>query len=126
MHESTISRVTTNKYVYTPQGIYELKYFFNSSLPGANGEQVASESVKEKIRQLIAKEDPRRPLSDQEITELLQQEKIHIARRTVAKYRELLALLPSSKRRNPNFIPPPPLAGPAAAEAEEEDDWADD
>jgi RNA polymerase sigma-54 factor len=126
MHESTISRVTTNKYVYTPQGIYELKYFFNSSLPGADGEQVASESVKEKIRQLIAKEDPRRPLSDQEITELLQQEKIHIARRTVAKYRELLALLPSSKRRKPNFIPPQPLAGPAAAEAGGEDDWADD
>ena len=124
MHESTISRVTTNKYVYTPQGIYELKYFFNSSLPGADGEQVASESVKEKIRQLIAKEDPRRPLSDQEITELLQEEKIHIARRTVAKYRELLSILPSSKRRNPNFIPPPPLAGPAPAEAEEEDDWA--
>jgi RNA polymerase sigma-54 factor len=107
--------------VYTPQGIYELKYFFNSSLPGANGETVASESVKEKIRQLIAREDPRRPLSDQEITELLQKEKIHIARRTVAKYRELLTILPSSKRRNPNFVPPPPPPGPAASGPEEED-----
>ncbi|MBI5582697.1 MAG: RNA polymerase factor sigma-54 [Deltaproteobacteria bacterium] len=126
MHESTISRVTTNKYVYTPQGIYELKYFFNSSLPGANGESVASESVKEKIRQLIAKEDPRRPLSDQEITERLQEEKIHIARRTVAKYRELLTILPSSKRRNPNFIPAPPVPGPPKAGPEEEEDLLDD
>ncbi|MCU0579729.1 MAG: RNA polymerase factor sigma-54 [Desulfobacterota bacterium] len=126
MHESTISRVTTNKYVYTPQGIYELKYFFNSSLPGANGETVASESVKEKIRQLIAREDPRRPLSDQEITELLQKEKIHIARRTVAKYRELLTILPSSKRRNPNFVPPPSPPSPAASGPEEEEDLLDE
>jgi RNA polymerase sigma-54 factor len=126
MHESTISRVTTNKYVYTPQGIYELKYFFNSSLPGANGESVASEAVKEKIRQLVAQEDSRRPLSDQEITELLQGEKIHIARRTVAKYRELLAILPSSKRKNPHYVPPQPLPVSKAAGPEEEDDLLDD
>ena len=99
MHESTISRVTTNKYVHTPQGIFELKFFFNSSLAGADGETVASESVKERIRLLIAQEDPARPLSDQELTELLLKENIHIARRTVAKYREALGILPSNKRK---------------------------
>ena len=100
MHESTISRVTTNKYVHTPQGIFELKFFFNSSVPGANGETVASESVKEKIRLLIAHEDPAHPLSDQELTERLLKENIYIARRTVAKYREALRVLPSNKRKN--------------------------
>ncbi|MBI4768303.1 MAG: RNA polymerase factor sigma-54 [Deltaproteobacteria bacterium] len=100
MHESTISRVTTNKYVHTPQGIFELKFFFNSSVPGANGESVASESVKEKIRLLIAQENPAHPLSDQELTERLLKESIHIARRTVAKYREALRVLPSNKRKN--------------------------
>lgn len=99
MHESTISRVTTNKYVHTPQGIFELKFFFNSSVAGANGETVASESVKERIRQLISLEDQAHPLSDQELTELLQKEEIHIARRTVAKYREALGALPSNKRK---------------------------
>ncbi|MBI5603985.1 MAG: RNA polymerase factor sigma-54 [Deltaproteobacteria bacterium] len=99
MHESTISRVTTNKYVHTPQGIFELKFFFNSSLAGANGETVASESVKERIRLLISGEDQTHPLSDQELTELLLKENIHIARRTVAKYREALGLLPSNKRK---------------------------
>jgi RNA polymerase sigma-54 factor len=99
MHESTISRVTTNKYVHTPQGIFELKFFFNSSLSGANGETVGSESVKERIRLLIAKEDPLHPLSDQELTEVLQKENINIARRTVAKYREGLGALPSNKRK---------------------------
>jgi len=99
MHESTISRVTTNKYVHTPQGIYELKFFFNSSLAGAGGETIASESVKERIRQMIAQEDPTRPLSDQELTEFLLREDIQIARRTVAKYREALGALPSNKRK---------------------------
>jgi RNA polymerase sigma-54 factor len=99
MHESTISRVTTNKYVHTPQGIFELKFFFNSSLAGANGETVASESVKERIRLLTAQEDHAHPLSDQELTEILLKEDIHIARRTVAKYREALGILPSNKRK---------------------------
>ena len=71
MHESTVSRVTTNKYVHTPQGIFELKYFFNSSISRFDGEAIASESVKEKIRKIIANEDPRRPLSDQRIAEML-------------------------------------------------------
>lgn len=99
MHESTISRVTTNKYVHTPQGIFELKFFFNSSLTGANGETVGSESVKERIRLLIAQEDQANPLSDQEVTERLLKDKIHIARRTVAKYREALGILPSNRRK---------------------------
>lgn len=103
MHESTISRVTTNKYVHTPQGIFELKFFFNSSLAGAGGETVASESVKEKIRHLIAREDSNHPLSDQELTEILLKENIHIARRTVAKYREALGALPSNKRKKINI-----------------------
>ena len=103
MHESTISRVTTNKYVHTPQGIFELKFFFNSSLAGADGETVASESVRERIRRLIADEDPSRPLSDQELTGLLLKENIHIARRTVAKYREALKVLPSNKRKKISF-----------------------
>lgn len=99
MHESTISRVTTNKYVHTPQGIFELKFFFNSSVAGAGGDTVASESVKERIRLLITDEDQTHPLSDQELTELLLKEEIHIARRTVAKYREALGALSSNKRK---------------------------
>ena len=99
MHESTISRVTTNKYMDTPHGIFELKYFFNSSISSVLGEAVASESVKERIRQLIKGEDTSKPYSDQEIVEILEGENIRIARRTVAKYREMLNILPSSKRR---------------------------
>lgn len=99
MHESTISRVTTNKYVHTPRGIFELKYFFNSGISRVHGGDVASESVKEKVRALVASEPRDRPLSDQKIVELLLKENINIARRTVAKYREMLAILPSSKRR---------------------------
>ena len=99
MHESTVSRVTTNKYVHTPQGIFELKYFFNSSISRFDGEAVASESVKERIRKLIASEDPRRPLSDQRIAEMLKAANLDIARRTVTKYREAMNILSSTKRR---------------------------
>ncbi len=99
MHESTVSRVTTNKYVHTPQGIFELKYFFNSSISRVEGEAVASESVKERISKLIRSEDPRRPLSDQRIAEMLRVANIDIARRTVTKYREALSILSSTKRR---------------------------
>ena len=97
MHESTISRVTTNKYVHTPHGIFELKYFFNAGI-GSNG-GVASESVRNKIKEILANEDPKRPLSDQEIVAILKEQDITIARRTVAKYREMLGILPSSKRK---------------------------
>ncbi len=91
--------MTTNKYVHTPQGIFELKYFFNSSIQRFNGEAIASESVKEKIRKIIVSEDTRRPLSDQRIAEMLKSANIDIARRTVTKYREAMHLLSSTKRR---------------------------
>jgi RNA polymerase sigma-54 factor len=99
MHESTISRVTTNKYVHTPQGVFELKFFFNSGINRVEGGAVASEAVKERIRRIISEEDPARPLSDQAIGDMLIKENIDIARRTVAKYREMLGILPSSRRR---------------------------
>jgi RNA polymerase sigma-54 factor len=99
MHESTISRVTTNKYAYTPQGIFELKYFFNSSIKRDEGGAIASASVMDKIRQIIAAEDPKRPHSDDKIAQVLKRENIHIARRTVAKYREMMRVLPSNKRK---------------------------
>jgi len=99
MHESTVSRVTTAKYVNTPQGIFELKFFFNSSINRVVGDAVASESVKERIRKLITAEDARRPLSDQRIAEMLKAANIDIARRTVTKYRESLNILSSTKRR---------------------------
>ncbi len=99
MHESTISRVTTNKYAYTPQGLFELKYFFNSSIERTGGESMASASVKDRIKQLIEKEDPQFPLSDEKIASILQEANIQIARRTVAKYRKVLNILPSNKRK---------------------------
>lgn len=99
MHESTISRVTTNKYAYTPQGLFELKYFFNSSIERTGGASMASASVKERIRQLIENEDPNAPLSDDKIASILQESDIQIARRTVAKYRKVLNILPSNKRK---------------------------
>jgi RNA polymerase sigma-54 factor len=99
MHESTISRVTTAKYVHTPQGIFELKYFFNSSIKRTSKDDIASESVKNKIREIVNGEDPKRPYSDQKIVTLLAQQGIVIARRTVAKYREMLGILSSSKRK---------------------------
>ena len=99
MHESTVSRVTTNKYVQTPHGIFELKFFFNSSIQTADGDSIASESVKEKIREIIRDEDPKRPLSDQRIAEVLREWSIHIARRTVTKYRESMRILASTARR---------------------------
>jgi RNA polymerase sigma-54 factor len=99
MHESTISRVTSNKYVHTPQGIFELKYFFNSSVAMSSGDSLASASVKKIISDIIGKEDPKHPLADQKIVEMLEERGIQLARRTVAKYREQLGILPSSKRK---------------------------
>lgn len=99
MHESNISRVTTNKYVYTPQGIYELKYFFNSGLNTENGESIASEGVKSRMKVLIEGENPKKPYSDQEIADVFKQQGINIARRTVTKYREKLGILSSSRRK---------------------------
>jgi len=100
MHESTISRVTTNKYVHTPQGLFELKYFFNSSIRRTSEDDIASESVKQAIKKIIEGEDKSDPMSDQAIVEILaKQHGIEIARRTVAKYREMLGILASSKRK---------------------------
>lgn len=100
MHESTISRVTSNKYVATPRGVYELKFFFNSAIKrGGTKEDIASEAVKQAIKKIIAAEDAQVPYSDQKIVEILAQRDIKIARRTVAKYREMLGILSSSKRK---------------------------
>jgi len=99
MHESTVSRVTTSKYASTPQGIFELKYFFNSRINRVDGEAIASEGVKEHIRRIITGEDARRPLSDQRIAEALRSQNIAIARRTVTKYREAMKILSSTRRR---------------------------
>lgn len=99
MHESTVSRVTTNKYVQTPQGLFELKFFFHSGIASNNGDMVSSVSVKKMIRDLLAKEDSARPFSDQEVAHTLKERGLTIARRTVAKYREELGLLPSHQRR---------------------------
>jgi RNA polymerase sigma-54 factor len=99
MHESTISRVTSNKYVATPRGVFELKYFFNSAIRRDNADDIASESVKQAIKKIIGEEDPRNPHSDQKIVEVLAQDGVVIARRTVAKYREMLGILSSSKRK---------------------------
>jgi RNA polymerase sigma-54 factor len=99
MHESTISRVTTNKYVHTPQGIFELKFFFNSGITRTDGDDLASQAVKSKIKQIIGGEDARRPMSDQKIAAILKEGGIEIARRTVAKYREQMGILSSSKRK---------------------------
>lgn len=100
MHESTISRVTSNKYVHTPQGLFELKYFFNSSIHRVDDEDIASESVKQAIKKIILAEDKSNPYSDQAIVKILEDtDGIKIARRTVAKYREMLNILSSSKRK---------------------------
>ena len=99
MHESTISRATANKYAHTPQGTFELKFFFTSSVKGAGGEDVSAETVKEKIRRLVARENHGDPLSDQALAEILRRDQINIARRTVAKYRQALGILPSARRK---------------------------
>jgi RNA polymerase sigma-54 factor len=99
MHESTISRATNNKYVHTAQGIFELKYFFNNSISSFRGEDFASESVKNLIKDIIAKENPRKPYSDEKIVHMLRGMNIDIARRTVAKYRESLRILSSNERK---------------------------
>jgi len=99
MHESTISRVTTNKYMHTPRGMFEFKYFFSSHLSSANGEDQSSTSVRAKIRKMIGAENPAKPLSDSKIAHLLAEEGISVARRTVAKYREAMQIESSSERR---------------------------
>lgn len=99
MHESTVSRITTNKYMHTPQGIFELKYFFHSGIDSLAGDTTSSVTVKEKIKKIVLDEDSKRPYTDQKIVELLRREDIIIARRTVAKYRKEMKILPSSRRK---------------------------
>ncbi len=100
MHESTISRVTTNKYMHTPRGVFEFKFFFSSHLSSDSGEDQSSTSVRAKIRKLVGAENPAKPLSDSKIMSLLKDDGISVARRTVAKYREAMNIPSSSDRRN--------------------------
>jgi RNA polymerase sigma-54 factor len=99
MHESTISRVTSSTYMHTPRGVFELKYFFSSGLSTDDGEDVSAKTVRDRIKHLIAEEDAKDPHSDQKIAEVLNAEGLNIARRTVAKYREQLKILPARFRR---------------------------
>ena len=99
LHESTVSRITSNKYVHTPQGLYELKYFFSSAVSTTGGNLVASEAIRNRIRQIIQQEDSEKPLSDNALSELLKKEGVKVARRTVAKYRDQLKILPVKHRR---------------------------
>ena len=99
MHESTVSRVTTNKYIHTPQGVFELKFFFHSGLKSFEGDAMSSVSVKDTIRKMVGAEDARKPLTDQQLVAMLEDQNIDIARRTVAKYRQELHIPPASRRR---------------------------
>lgn len=99
MHESTISRVTANKYMHTPRGILEFRFFFSSQLGSSDGSEQSSTAIRAKIRRLIGKENPQKPLSDSKLMSLLEEEGITIARRTIAKYRESMKIAPSSERR---------------------------
>jgi len=101
MHESTVSRAMNNKYMYTPFGIFELKYFFDSGIQSVDGvDRVASLSVRERIKEIVRSEDKSRPYSDQDMANILKRSNIDIARRTVVKYREMLRILPSNQRKN--------------------------
>jgi len=99
MHESTISRVTSGKYMHTPRGVFELRYFFSSQVTGEDGTEQSSTAIRARIRKLIGQENPLQPLSDSRIAELLQTEGTNVARRTVAKYREAMKIPPSSERK---------------------------
>jgi RNA polymerase sigma-54 factor len=99
MHESTVSRVVNNKYMHTPQGVYEMKFFFHSGISSSYGESVSSVTIKQRIRKIIEAEDPRKPLSDSKIVNILQKEGLMLARRTIAKYREELKIPTSNQRK---------------------------
>jgi len=105
MHESTISRVTSGKYMHTPRGVFELRYFFSSQVEGADGSGTSSTAIRAKIRKLVKDEDPDSPLSDGRIAELLSSEGIPVARRTVAKYREAMGIAASNERRRAGLKP---------------------
>lgn len=100
MHESTVSRVVSNKYMHTPQGVFEMKYFFHSGIASTYGDSVSSVTIKQKIKKIIEEENPQKPLSDSKIVKLLEREGLVLARRTIAKYREELRIPPSNQRKN--------------------------
>jgi RNA polymerase sigma-54 factor len=100
MHESTVSRVVSNKYMHTPQGVCEMKYFFHSGISSTYGENVSSVTIKQKIKKIVEEENPKKPLSDSKIVKLLEREGLVLARRTIAKYREELRIPPSNQRKN--------------------------
>jgi RNA polymerase sigma-54 factor len=100
MHESTISRVTTQKYMHTPRGIFELKYFFSSHVSTENGGECSSTAIRELIKKLVAAEMPAKPLSDSKMAVILAEQGIQVARRTIAKYRESLSIPPSNQRKS--------------------------
>jgi RNA polymerase sigma-54 factor len=99
MHESTVSRVTNQKYVQTPRGVFSLKYFFSSGLSTTSGEDISARGVKDKIKSLVGDEDAKKPLTDQAIVKHLKADGVKIARRTVAKYRDQLGILPARMRK---------------------------
>ena len=99
MHESTVSRVVTNKYMHTPQGVFEMKYFFHSGISSSYGDAVSSVTIKNRIKKIIDSEDHKKPLSDSKIVNILQREGLMLARRTIAKYREELKIPTSNQRK---------------------------
>ena len=99
MHESTVSRITSRKYMRTPQGTLEFKHFFSSHVPTADGGECSATAIRARIRRLVAAEDPARPLSDSRLTDILREEGINVARRTVAKYREVMGIASSTDRK---------------------------
>jgi RNA polymerase sigma-54 factor len=103
MHESTVSRVTTNKYMHTPRGVFEFRYFFSSHVAGDEGDQ-SSTAVRAKIRKLVSAEDPEKPLSDSQIAQMLSEGGVTVARRTVAKYREAMKIASSSDRKRSKSV----------------------
>ena len=99
MHESTVSRVTNEKFVQTPRGVLPLKFFFSSALATSSGEDASARSIRAKLEKMVAEEEPKKPLTDQQIVHLFQEQGIQIARRTVAKYRDQLGILPARMRK---------------------------
>jgi len=99
MHESTISRVTTQKFMHTPRGVFELKYFFSSHVSTGSGGECSSTAIRAIIKKLISAENPRKPLSDSKIADILAEQDIQVARRTIAKYREAMLIPPSNERK---------------------------
>jgi RNA polymerase sigma-54 factor len=100
MHESTVSRVVANKYMHTPRGVYEMRFFFHSGITSSMGEAVSSVTIKDRIKKMIERENTAQPLSDSRIADLLGQDGLPLARRTVAKYREELRIPPSNLRKS--------------------------